>query len=147
VPGSSRLPLGVRAEAARDGQQVEILRALEAYDLTPVRERILAGGLMPRSWVDEAIYEFRRYLGLVALSSQPVPMTSKAVDDVWHTCLLFTQLYADLCASTVGWFVHHEPADERHALSDSDRLDFRAAYEWLYGPPGRLWPIHGERDR
>jgi hypothetical protein len=134
-----QLPLGLRREAMIDPEHLEVLRSIEAYDLTPIRARILADGLMPPSWVDEAILEFRRYLGLIAVSDDPVPMTSKAVDEVWHTCLLFTRVYEDLCERTVGRFIHHEPTAELDATPDTEQFDFGAAYERLYGPPGRLW--------
>jgi hypothetical protein len=133
------LPLGVREEVSLSEAEISILRALEGYDLGPVRRRLVHHGIMPPSWVDEAIFEFRRYLGLAALSREPVSMPSKAVDDVWHTCLMFTRLYEDFCAKTVGRFVHHEPADEGADGHEAGALDFRAAYTRLYGPPGRLW--------
>jgi hypothetical protein len=116
-----------------------MLCVLEAYELTPVRGRILIVRLMPTFWVDEAIHEFQRYLGLLVISPQPVPMISKAVDDyVWHTCLLFTDLFADRYEATIGCFVQHDTADEGDALSDTNRLDFRARYQRLCGVPGRL---------
>src|SRR5690242_11542405 len=92
----SARPLGVRHDVRLSAAQWRTLRVLEEYDLTPVRERLLREGAMPAAWVDEALYEFRRYLGLRALVPYPVMMLSRPIDAAWHTCLLFSRLYADL---------------------------------------------------
>ncbi|HEY7065458.1 MAG TPA: hypothetical protein VII06_28535 [Chloroflexota bacterium] len=134
-------PLGVRPEIALTPAQQHALQILQDYDLGPVRARLLREGAMPAAWVDEALYEFRRYLGLRALEPRPVMMLSRPIDAVWHTCLLFSRLYADLCAQAFGEFVHHDPAME----VDPDRAarwrEFAAAYERCYEPPGRLWQM------
>lgn len=36
---------------------------------------------------------------------------SPAVDVGWHTLILYTRQYAELCDRVVGRFVHHEPDD------------------------------------
>jgi hypothetical protein len=98
---------------------------------------------MPPGWVDEAILEFRRYLSLQVVATQPIPMFSRQVDEVWHTCVLFTRLYADLCRTCFGYFVHHEPADEE-APGSVTWSDFADIYREFYGEPGRLWTM--DRD-
>jgi hypothetical protein len=118
---------------------------LQDYDLTPVRKRLVKDAAMPSGWLDEAIFEFRRYLGLRIVARGPVHMFSKQIDDVWHTCLLFSRLYADLCHQAFGHFVHHEPVTDDPPGDDapSDPHDhwreFEAAYEGLYGELNRLW--------
>jgi hypothetical protein len=140
-PQPSGRPLGVRPDVSLSGAQRRTLQALQAYDLTPVRERLLRDGVMPAAWVDEALYEFRRYLSLRALEPRPVMMLSRPIDTVWHTCLLFSRLYADLCVQAFGVFVHHDPTLE----ADPDRAarwrEFVTAYERYYGAPGRLWQM------
>ncbi len=138
----SRLPLGIEADAQICEEELALLCALESYDLSQIRRRLLTDGLIPPSWVDEAMLEFRRYFGLIALLPGPIPMLSKPVDEVWHTCLLFTRLYADLCMTTVGRFVHHDPQEEEEtetAAAQDAKLEFRRVYTRLFGPPGRLW--------
>lgn len=134
-------PLGVRPDVALTDAQLRGFQVLAEYDLTPVRERLLNDGAMPSSWVDEALLEFRRYLSLRLLSRGPLSMFSRHVDTVWHTCLLFSRLYAELCQQAFGEFVHHEPVPEAE-LSDERQASwqkFRDAYVALYGEPGRLW--------
>lgn len=85
-----------------------------------------------------------RRLGLRVLCDRPLLMASKPVDAVWHTCLLFTRLYADRCQQAFVEFVHHDPAPE--ALTDPNARwqEFVAAYERYYGPLGRLWRMERE---
>jgi hypothetical protein len=141
-------PLGVRADVPLTAALLRTLGVLQDFDLTPVRERLLKDALMPSGWVDEAILEFRRYLGLRVVASRPLDMFSKPVDDVWHTCLLFSRLYARYCDEAFGHFVHHEPASGHDAgrAAAAPRPDratrwrtFREAYERTYGELPRLW--------
>jgi hypothetical protein len=138
---ASTRPLGARPDVILTANQVRVMQVLEEYDLTPVRSRLLRDGAMPAGWVDEALLEFRRYLSLRGLAQYPLTMFSKQVDDVWHTCLLFSRLYAQLCHEAFGRFVHHEPA----AGPEPDRAarwrEFENVYGCYYGPPGRLWQM------
>ena len=132
-------PLGVRPEVPLTEAQRRTLKALEDYDLTPVRNRLLREGAMPSTWLDEAIMEFRRYLALHTLVSRPLMMFSKQVDDVWHTSLLFSRLYLDLCQRIFGEFVHHDPVEEPYADPVARWEEFVEAYRTYFGDPGRLW--------
>jgi len=134
-------PLGVRPGVVLTDEQLCALRVLQDYDLAPVRDRLLGEGSMPAGWVDEAIYEFRRYLGLSLMVPGRVPMLSRHVDHVWHTCLLFSRLYAAWCDEAFGRFLHHEPAVAPDPDPRATWRTFEAAYERLYGPLGRLWQM------
>lgn len=135
----SRRPLDAQLDASLTDEQLRRLDILEHYDLSPVRSRLLKDGLMPSSWVDEAIWEFRRYLAVTLIVPEYVGMFSKPVDDVWHTCLLFSRLYADLCQQVLGEFLHHEPSAEAEPTSRHGQREFEEAYGAMFGPPGRLW--------
>src|SRR5581483_4517826 len=65
--GASARPLGVRADVSLTADQARTLLVLQEYDLALVRDRLLREGAMPAAWLDEAIYEFRRYLSLRVL--------------------------------------------------------------------------------
>ena len=130
-------PLGVRPDLELTDAQWAALQRLEAYDLAPVRARLLKQGVLPADRVDDAIFEFRRFLGLAVVGCQRrLAVSGPAVDEVWHTCLLFSRLYADLCEQTVGRFVHHEPLMEgpgdEARLHEGKRL-FEQAYSRVYG--------------
>ena len=147
--GTGARPLGVRPDVPLTDSQLRTLQVLQDFDLGPVRARLLKDAAMPSAWVDEAVLEFRRYLGLRVVHSGPIAMLSKPVDDVWHTCLLFSRLYAQYCQEAFGHFVHHEPAAGHDPAGDDDsgpRPDrearwraFEQAYEGMYGELARLW--------
>jgi hypothetical protein len=145
--GTSR-PLGVQPDVPLTDEQWAALQRLQDYDLTWVPARLLKKGVLPAEWVDDALFEFRRFLGLGIVGYTGLPMVSGAVDEVWHTCILATRLYADLCTQTVGHFVHHEPLDEREPLEGEptaarETLDafrrFKQAYTCVYGETTRMW--------
>jgi hypothetical protein len=138
-------PLGVRASFQLTDDDRRTLRVLQDYDLTPVRDRLLKDGTMPSTWVDEAIFEFRRFLGLRILGG-PMAMVSKQVDDVWHTCLLFSRLYSDLCHQAFGRFVHHDPMATPDPDPEPKRRAFEEAYVSLYGELGRMWRMGRRPD-
>jgi hypothetical protein len=130
-------PLGVRPGVPLTDAQWDALQRLQDYDLAPVRARLLKQGVLPADRVDDAIFEFRRFLGLAVVGYQRrLAVSGAAVDEVWHTCLLFSRLYADLCEQTVGRFVHHEPLMEgpgdEARLREGKRL-FEQAYSRVYG--------------
>jgi hypothetical protein len=138
---SSYRPMGILPNASLTKEQLTSLRVLDQFDLSRIRTRLLDDATMPSTWVDEAIFEFKRYIGIYVIIKTPMPMFSRHVDLAWHACLLFSRLYADLCQQVVGDFVHHEPV-EQGEIPVADRWDeFRAAYEALYGDLGRLWLI------
>lgn len=132
-------PLGVGQDVRLMHDQLHALRVLEKFDLTPVRDRLLNDGAMPSGWVDEALLEFRRFLGLQVIAPDSRNVFSHHVDHVWHTCLLFTRLYADYCQQAFGYFFHHEPATEPQADADGQFREFERLYESVYGPMNRLW--------
>jgi hypothetical protein len=141
------VPLGIRPQVALSTEQRRRLCVLEAYDLSTVRHRLLVEGSLSHGLVDEAILEFRRFLALNVILEQPVGMISQPVDAVWHTCLLYSRLYADLCQQVFGRFLHHEPAGDALDVSigaavmdaSSEVRAFEAAYRRVFGPLGRLW--------
>lgn len=65
---------------------------------------------------------FESYLHAIAMfgADVSVAMPSRAVDEVWHNCILHSRFYEKLCAARVGWFIHHDPGPmpgARSALS------------------------------
>jgi hypothetical protein len=154
-------PLGVRPDVPLTDAQWTALQRLQDYDLAPVRARLLKTGVLPAERVDEAIFEFRRFLALSIVGYDELPMVSAAVDEVWHTSLLYSRLYADLCRQTVGHFAHHEPTDPHDAGAGDTRgsangpdclRTFQQAYTRVYGEMpwwmqlGQQEDAHGEGD-
>jgi hypothetical protein len=134
-------PLDVRPEVPLTAAQLAAFERLASYDLAAIAERLLVNRVLPAEWVDEAIYEFRRFLGLSIVVDERMPMCSPAVDEAWHTCILFTRLYTDLCAQTVGYYVHHEPGTWQDQHGVEAYGTFKRAYNYLYGETTRMWRL------
>jgi hypothetical protein len=134
-------PLGLRPEVELESQHLRALSAIEAFDLSPVWQRLVRTSDMPPRWAAAAVFEFRRYLGLRAVFNRPIAMLSEDIDEVWHTCIIFTRLYAELCERAFGGFLHHDPATEAEVDPHRDWQDFEAAYTHLFGAPGWLWQL------
>src|SRR5438045_1476565 len=117
-PRPGARPLGLRPDAVLIPRQLGMMRRLTQYDLSPVRSHIYAERCLHPAIIDAAILEFRRYLSLHYGRSEQLTMFSEVVDVVWHTCLLFTRLYNDLCMHTVGLFMHHDPWRETKPRDD-----------------------------
>lgn len=135
-------PLGVLATFPLTAPEARTVAVLARYDLTPVQQHLLAERALPPPWIDEALYEFRRYLGLHLALSGLVLMPSPIVDKIWHTCLLFTEVYDDFCHRAFGRFIHHDPwvsgkPDELPALWSR----FAGAYRRMYGDFGHIWRL------
>jgi hypothetical protein len=58
-----------------------------------------------------------------------VAMPSRVVDALWHEFILHTKAYQDWCSLTLGWFLHHTPAEALGAkATNNDGL--RRAWYW-----------------
>src|SRR4051812_43087948 len=99
----------MRPELSLDDETLSRLRTLEAFDLAPVRNRLLRTEQLDPQLIDLLIFEFRRYLALRLMKGHPEPMLSRAVDEIWHAALLYTRIYGELCNQVFGVFVHHDP--------------------------------------
>jgi len=138
---TSLRPLGLRPDALVGPAKLAGLGVIESYDLSAVRNRLVSHGAMLPRWADEAVFEFRRYLALRLVAGHPIFMLSGNVDEVWHTCLLFTRRYADLCDRAFGYFVHHDPEEEPVRDRHAAWREFETAYRPLFGEPTMLWQI------
>lgn len=148
VPEQAPGPLGVRADLPLTAAQLAALRRLEAFDLGPVA-RALRRGVLPAEWVDDAVFEFRRFVGLHIITDSPFAMVCQAVDEVWHTSLLSTRLYATMCDETLGHFLHHRSAKAESEDTEGDEGElpdgpsgyhvFAEQYRRAYGPMTRMW--------
>ncbi|HSR47324.1 MAG TPA: hypothetical protein VLL77_04990 [Anaerolineales bacterium] len=132
-------PLGAREDLALSREQVEMLLALEQYDLWFVEERLARKDRLPVDRIPGAILEFKRYMALVGLGHRGLAMVSPEVDDVWHALILFTRQYADFCQQAFGTFIHHVPRTSRTPLPEDGRANFLAAYEAVFGDPPTAW--------
>ena len=140
-------PLGMlNYEQMNPSVQAAVQRCQD-FDLSRVQRRLAEHGLLPESWIDECVLEFRRYLILNLVQPKKQPMFSPYVDEVWHQTILFTQMYHELGQVIAGRYFHHEPLDgddPSYALeADTAAFDeFRSTYEALFGPLPEVWTRH-----
>jgi hypothetical protein len=136
-----RYPLGTLHKEIFSGQEMEAFRRLSAYDLSPVRAKILKEETIPEVLVDQAIREFRRYIGLYLHygTQDSITMFSEDVDEVWHVCILHTRLYEDFCATILGEYLHHRPFLNGDPNSQANWKIFEEKYTALYGPLPEIW--------
>lgn len=138
---ATQRPLGLRVDATLGPDKLKVLSLIENWDLEPIRRRLLAKGTTSEYRVDEVIFEFRRYLGLRAVFPEPITLLSDDVDEIWHACLIFTRMYADLCQSVFGTFLHHDPSTAPDPDPAATWREFEDAYQTLYGQPGPVWEM------
>jgi hypothetical protein len=139
---STGLPLGARPAAGLTSAQLAALDCLDRFDLGPVQDYLAAESMLPAVWIDDATLEFRRYLGMRRVFARSFAMFSEQVDEVWHACLLFTELYEALCQPVFGELAHHDPWDEPKPEQIAALWEqFHTAYSQLYGELSYLWTL------
>lgn len=132
------------AEAARSARETSrAMIAIDAYSFNQVREKILVEEALPKGRVDEAIAEFRKFLKLIAMGHRGIGMTSRDVDEVWHTFILFTRDYAQFCKDVFGFFLHHQPNLPSQPLGNESSILFAEAYRTEFGAIPAIW---GSKD-
>lgn len=110
-----------------------------AYPLEKVRERLTTDGKLSTATIDTAVTEYRKFLSLVLMGNRGLAMTSKEVDEVWHTHILFTKDYADFCTAVFGRFLHHKPNVASDPITPGGGEVFRRAYQEVFGPLPSIW--------
>lgn len=90
--------------------------------------------------------EMIRFLSLASAASQHQKyygMTG-AIDELWHTFVIFTREYAAFCDAVAGHFLHHVPEVDGNMSEDTldNYLAFLADYETVYREPAPTdyWP-------
>lgn len=96
------------------------------------------------------IAEYKRFIFLCCISEHGVT-PSDAVDQAWHLHLTFTRSYwIDLCSSTLGKEVHHNPTKGGNSESvkyNTFYTDTNKLYEQAFEsqPPLDIWPDNAAR--
>ena len=112
--------------------------AIDALDLRQIRYMLCLGKPRGLGWsdtkADQAIVEYKRFLGLKSKNRAARIVPTKLVDQVWHQHILDTRKYELDCRMIFGGTLHHNPylglqgdADvweasfkETHALYDKE---------------------------
>lgn len=139
-------PLDIRPAVPIGTALLQRLIILQQFDLGPIQQRVLHDHSLPVAWVEPALLEFRRYLALRLLVPEPTTLFSPLVDEVWHTTIMHTRLYEDLCQRALDRFLQHDPRIAHYPVPLPSTADptaqwrnFQAAYERFWGALTDLW--------
>jgi hypothetical protein len=114
------------------------------YPIQPILSRYIRDHQVSPDEASRRGRELKRYLLLCASHPEQSYPIGPALDDLWHTFLLFTREYHEFCG-VLGVFIHHAPHDatSRDAVSSLRSLQvLRMQYHAMFGedPPADLWP-------
>ena len=140
----------------------EVLTIAKSFDLSPAKHRYQEEQELSREAVDEHFDELLKYLSLCGATEKQYGMRGP-IDECWHTLIIFTKLYADICSAIAPSFIHHFPNVElpqrpRYTINPEGLpvpddggnvpqlregyLEFLKDYQIEFGvePPAHLWP-------
>jgi hypothetical protein len=97
------------------------------YENEAVVLRFLETWEIPRAEADDLFEQTKRWLWLAAtLEGTPrstliITPSTKLIDEMWHTFMLFSREYAEFCEKFFGFFVHHRPTPRSEYLEQIAR--------------------------
>ncbi len=122
-------------------QVQEYLNPLMQWDLSFVKNLAVEKGLYCVDEIDEVELEYKRWLS-IALATGDNLAISKKVDDFWHTHILFSQDYYEMCMRMNGAYIHHRPCvlDDPNDLDKAFAQITLAHYRKYFGEPNpKYW--------
>src|SRR5277367_4404316 len=79
---------------------------------------------------ENAVQELNTFFCLIGRNQGPLAVSSRRVDDLWHTFILFTPQYRQFCTRYFGRYVDHQPNTPSTPVSPEAFLNtFRALHE------------------
>jgi hypothetical protein len=110
------------------------------FDIDDVIKRHMKDNHVDIQAAREQAVELKKFLAICSVTG--VGMAGP-VDELWHTFVIFTRKYAEIC-ERIGSFIHHEPDTtiDDHENSVSGYARFLDIYELTYQetPPAHIWP-------
>lgn len=113
--------------------------ALDEYDMSFVREKVLSEGELTRAELPVLEHEFKRFMKLVLREKGPLAMIDRRVDEFWHSFILFTPQYRKFCYEIIGFFVDHQPRTSQTPVPIGAIDNFVKAYKKHFGDIPELW--------
>jgi hypothetical protein len=121
-------------------KQIDGINSIWLYSFSDIHEKLLAERAIPVESIEDAIEEFRKFLTIALIyPDKPIAMTSKIVDEVWHTFILFTRDYMTFTQNVFGSFLHHNPQTSSKRLDRSSATNFLDAYNEIFGELSTIW--------
>ncbi len=112
-------------------------RALNAsrvlrYQHREVIRRFSKDWHVPEREARQLFDDVKRFLWLTTRTRYSIAPAARAIDEMWHTFLLFTRDYERFCKRYLGKMVHHVPATSRE-LAAVARRRVRNPARWRKG--------------
>jgi len=152
LDGTTASPTFASARPLPHTFETDVLRATEVamdFDLSHILARYRKEQSLPASIIADHHRELMRYLAMsaVGLHHQRYYGMLGAVDELWHTFVIFTREYAAFCDRVAGQFMHHVPVVERQASDGkiNTYVLFLTDYQAIFAEtaPSVYWPQLG----
>ena len=120
----------------------ELFNRLDNFQAPYLEEKLLKDGVFnsPEEY-QEAFREFKKFVGLVAISKEKLGMTSKLVDQVWHQFILFTKAYHEFSQDYIGEYLHHTPETSVTPGDKQGVKRFIELYSSTFGSIPKIWGL------
>ena len=126
-------------------EQVEKLDLIATWDLSAVAKRASERGIVATNSLEIAENHYRVFLGLSYLYGD-TPAFSGLGDDFWHTHLLFTRDYVQMCDAVFGRFLHHQPGfAETEEQNEAWKIMRDSRFKAIFGTD--LWAYWNESEK
>ena len=120
--------------------QRDFLERLGSFKAPYLEEKLMSEGKFDsHEQYHEAFNEFKKYVALYAITNQPLKMSSKAVDSIWHQFILFTPHYREFCNEMLGNYMDHIPTTSFNPSVEGSGEMFSQAYQKIFGEVPRIW--------
>jgi hypothetical protein len=99
------------------------------WDFSCVRKRVVKYASADFD-IDRAIEEYQSWMVLLSyVTDRWLYVPNPELDEVWHTHLIFTRDYLNLCSALCGKgsYIHHQPEDVGNKMSDEE-MKIMASY-------------------
>jgi hypothetical protein len=133
------------------------LEELKLYKNENVVNRFLETWEMSFEEAEDIFGETMKWLWLIAYNKEceeksieiAISQSTKLIDEMWHTFILFTKDYFNFCEQYFGYYLHHYPTPKSHydqtilqyerapeVVIEKNRQLFDAQYELIYDTLG-----------
>ncbi len=126
----------------------EAVQIALGWDLSNPIEYLVTRKGMDKQHALRMAEEYRRYMGILANDPNGTYPISDAVDEMWHTHMIFSGDYTRMSNALIGEYMEHEPIlveADRQKLVPQYHHGTLNAYARLYGeePSPAWWPHSG----
>ena len=137
--------LGIKNTWELTSKQKDLLESLKSFSAPYLEEKLLdEGKFKSKEKYQEAFTEFKKYVFLTQISTKPLGMSSKAVDEIWHQFILFTPQYHKFCDDFLREYLHHLPNTSHTPLAPNGIKNFVEFYPKTFGKIPAIWNTSSE---